>query len=133
MGRRQDFGRESASLLATAVVLLLGFIGSVFIVSTSVDDPLLPLLAVIAIFAFLLISSFANLRVKNDGAAGTGLLNWFKARKPAKMPDYSPRRVKTSSRSGKSLNAPPSADDVREIQETSSNTWVPSGVPDKKS
>ncbi len=132
MRRKQDFGRESASLLATALVLLLGFMGSIFIVSTSVDDPLLPALAVVAVFGFLLISSVANLRVKNDGSGATGLRNWFKGRKPAAMPDYSPRRVRTSSQASSSQNAPPSANDVREIQETSSNTWVPTGVPNKK-
>lgn len=131
MRNKQDLGRESVALLATAIVLLLGFVGSIFIVATSCDDPTFPVLAVVAVFGFLFVSSFANLRVKSDGAARVGLLTWFKSRKPAEMPDYSPRRVKTSSRGGQQ-NAPPSVDDVREIQETSSNTWVPSGVPNKK-
>ncbi|MFK7818656.1 MAG: hypothetical protein AB8G99_08050 [Planctomycetaceae bacterium] len=126
MSRKRDYGRESAALLAAAIVFIMGFLALLFVIATSFRDPLWPTLGT----AFGLFAAFclmvAFLRAKESGHSG-GMAAWFKGTKPEKLPDYSPRRVRTS-RSNGTNNAPPTADDVREIQESSANTWVPSSV-----
>lgn len=130
MRRKPDYGRESAMLLATAAVFSLGFLGVVFAITSSFSDPLWP--TIITAVAFLALFAFAilSLRAREDIRDQGGLRAWFKARKPAEPPPhYSPRRVRTSSQSSTSSNNPPSADDVRDLKETSANAWVPSSVP----
>ncbi len=129
MAKKNNNGREAAALLATAIVLIFGFMGTMFLVATAVEDPLWPTLWTLAIFGGFSAIAMSSLRAREDGSSAGGLLTWFKGRKPSKMADYSPRRVKTSDAAQSSTtNEPPTADEVREIQESSSSTWVPSSV-----
>jgi hypothetical protein len=126
MRRKHDYGRESAALLAAALVFILGFLGLLFVIATSFRDPLLPAIGT-ALGLFALFFVMVGVLRAKQSSHSAGMAAWFKGTKPEKMPNYSPRRVRTSKGTG-SNNEPPSADDVREIQESSAKTWVPSSV-----
>ncbi len=129
MARKPNYGRECVALLATAAVLTLGFLGMAFAIITSLQDPLLPLLACfvgVVVFFWL---SFLALQARSSGPGQGGLRAWFRASRAPEPVVYAPRRVRTSRSQAGGANAPPTADDVRDLKETSANTWVPSSVP----
>ena len=129
MPKKYDYGRESAALLASSIVFLLGFVGVMFILVTSVDDPLWPSLLAASVFVGLFGMLLMGLK-SNNGSGNLGL--WFKAKKPDPPADYSPRRVRTSTDDSTCNNGPPTVEGVRDIKESKEsnpNTWVPSSVP----
>lgn len=130
MRRKPNYDRESATLLASAGVLAMGLLGVMFIVASSFSDPLVPMLVSIAIFIGLFLSFLLSLRSQPGPGGNISLKAWFKSRRAEpKAPNYSPRRVRTSRGTSTSGNEPPSAEDVRDMKETSANAWVPSSVP----
>lgn len=129
MPKKHDYGRESAALLASSLVFLLGFVGVIFILVTSIDDPFWPSLLAAAAFVGLFGVLLMGLK-NNTGSGNLGL--WFKAKTPDPLPDYSPRRVRTSTDDSTCNNGPPTVEGVRDIKESkkdNANTWVPSSVP----
>ncbi len=131
MRKKHDYGRESTALLATAAVLALGLLGCLFTIAASFEDPLWPFIWCIAVFGLLAALLFMSLRAKEDIQSG-GLRAWFQGTKAPEIPDYSPRRVRTSRAESEGGNAPPEADELRDMKESSPNTWVPSSVPKEK-
>ena len=106
---------------------MLGLFAAIFMIAASAEDPFWPAMWCGAVFLCLILLFGMSLRVKQDVQSGT-LSNWFRAQTPEKPPDYSPRRVRTSAASAEDANTPPTADEVRELKDSSPNTWVPSSV-----
>lgn len=131
MGKKHDYGRESTAVLATTAVLALGLLGCLFTIAASVDDPFWPFIWCVAVFLLFAALLFMSLRARQDIQSG-GLRAWFKGTQAPDLPDYSPRRVRTSRDGSEGGNAPPDADEVRDLKESSPNTWVPSSVPREK-
>lgn len=128
MPKKTNYGRESAALLASSLVLLLGFVGIMFILAVSMDDPLWP--GLLAAAAFVAVFCGLIMGLRSDRSGGLGM--WLKAKTPESSPDYEPRRVRTSTDDVAVGNRPPTADEVRDLKEagkTNPSTWVPSSVP----
>ena len=117
-------GREALELMASAFVLCLGFGFCLALIVWFENDSNRPLSVLIGVAATITSVALLSSRKSHAGSQSLGL--WFRARKPHQPAfEYQPRRMcRRFGSSGK--NQPPTVESLREMRETSANTWVPS-------
>lgn len=121
--------RIAASLLATALVLLLGALGAAVVMAAMGGDPLsIPAIFGCALAMIVLVTWVT----RATPSTRSSVYNWVRGRhmRPAHM-DYVPSVREGSRRKHFGTNTPPSVDDVRELKE-GGNTWVPSKARSRK-
>lgn len=129
MGKAWKHQRDDAgSMLATVIVVVLGALVCGFLVAASTEsggDWLLWTIVGVAVFFITWVMWYRYSR-----RTASPLSFWFALSRnyrddefPA---DYVPRKVRTRQADVAGPNRPITADEARELQQNSANTWVPS-------
>lgn len=121
---------DGGSMLATMIVIVLGAIlcsWIVLVAGSTLQDWMIACIAIGAVFLICCL-----LMYRYGGTQKGGLAFWKSALgnhyDDGLAANYRPLKVKDSdSTSGQPENRPVSAGELRDIRETSPNTWVPAG------
>lgn len=117
--------RHNGSLVAATLVVFMGAAGAAAVMAGGGADPVLALFVVGG--AIVLIGLLIYL-CSVSPAVGASLYGWVASRYARPEPlDYRPALKSSGEHVCYGSNAPPTADDVRELKD-SINTWVPSGA-----
>ena len=116
-------GRETAELLASTAVLAMGFCFCLMLIIIFAEDVRWPLTILCGATALVALMPWLNRRDKTS--ANSELSFWARFRKPVEpVINYEPRKARGRRRTTE--NQPPSAEELREMRDSSLNTWVPS-------
>ena len=117
--------RNSGSLLASAIVLMVGFLGvTVVTVLAFPQNPWAPW-GVAAGMLFVIMLFVWAFRDKPE-ATLRERFRWLSRKQDAVVPDYTPRR-RRSRTDDDGPKRPPTLDEIRELKDTDRN-WVPSNT-----
>lgn len=121
--------KTAGSILASALVGLMGALGIAFIVAGGGGDPVLALMILGGILLLMMVIIWLLTRITSVSAKDC--YNWVFSKGARPADDYTPKRRATR-RDTYGNNRPTTAEDVKELKDDLRN-WVPSNTSSSRS